>query len=188
MSAAFDIRERELPGLFEISPVVHTDARGSFVKTFETVEFEAAGLARAFAETYYTVSRERVVRGLHCQLPPSDHDKLVHCCTGRVLDVVVDLRRDSPTFGRCASTELDPDRATMVYVPTGMAHGFLVLEAPALLCYQVTTSHDPSRDGGVRWDSVPFEWPFADAIVSARDAALPSLDAFDSPFCMPARP
>lgn len=182
MSGRLDILQTTIPGCFIVQAPVFADDRGRFVKVIDSPAFRDAGLNTAFTEQYYTVSHERVLRGLHCQLPPHGHDKLVYCVTGRVFDVVLDLRVGSPTFGQHEAFELASDDTRSIYIPQGLAHGFAVLEAPATLVYNVTSGHAPSHDGGIRWDSAGIEWPIESPVFSARDAALPSLEDFASPF------
>lgn len=179
--SAFDFVPTPLPGCFEIRPRRFEDRRGRFVKTMFAPEFEARGLAVAFPEEYYSFSRRDVVRGLHFQTPPHDHDKLVYCPHGAVLDVVVDLRRGSPTYGQTHSVRLDDEGAAMLYVPSGLAHGFMAL-TDAVMQYKVTSLHAPEHDRGIAWDSVGFDWPVREAVLSDRDRTFPPLSAFESPF------
>jgi dTDP-4-dehydrorhamnose 3,5-epimerase len=135
-----------------------------------------------FAEQYFTLSHAGVLRGMHLQLPPHQHGKLVTCLSGRILDVLLDLRRASPTCGNSLGIELSPERGQALYLPAGIAHGFLSLEDNSGVLYGTTSVHDPHCDTGVRWDSFGFVWPVNEPLISARDAALPALAAFDSPF------
>jgi dTDP-4-dehydrorhamnose 3,5-epimerase len=178
----FETRNTPLPGLLELQPRLARDARGLFVKPFHRETFASLGLATEFAEQFYSVSHRHVLRGMHCQLPPHDHVKLVYCTAGRVLDVVVDLRVGSPTFGRHHRVELSAQQANMLYIPSGFAHGFLSLLDESTMVYHVTTAHAPSHDSGVCWNSLGVDWPVRDPIVSARDAALTPLSEFVSPF------
>jgi dTDP-4-dehydrorhamnose 3,5-epimerase len=152
------------------------------VKIFVEEVFAARGLATRFAEEFYTVSLCGVLRGLHLQLPPHDHDKIVYCTSGSVLDVVLDLRVGSPTFRRWEAVELTGETGTGLYIPRGVAHGFYALTDQAVMAYLVTTHHAPSHDAGVRWDSFGMPWPDGKPTLSARDAALPALKDFVSPF------
>lgn len=179
----FTLIESALAGCFEIRPRVFDDTRGRFVKTFHCDLFAAHGLATDFPEQYYSMSRRGVVRGMHFQMPPHDHAKLVYCLDGEVVDVVLDLRVGSPTYGMTAGFKLSATLANGVYVPKGMAHGFCVTSESALLLYDVGTVHAPSHDAGVLWSSVDFDWPTTAPIVSVRDASLPSFRDFESPFC-----
>ena len=135
-----------------------------------------------FAETYYSVSERHVLRGMHFQVPPQQHAKLVYCVQGAVLDVTVDLRRDSLSFGRSFSIELDGDDPCGIYIPEGFAHGFLTLSAQAILSYFVTSIYAPDCDSGIRWNSIGFDWPQRDVILSERDAGFLAIADFESPF------
>lgn len=177
-----ELRELGIPGCFEVRPAMLNDDRGWFVKPFQASAFEEAGLPTTYPERYYTESRQGVVRGLHFQVPPDAHHKLVYCVSGRAIDVFVDLRTGSPTFGKAASCELLDTTWNAVVLPVGIAHGFAALEDRTILSYSVGTEHAPASDTGIRWDSVDFEWPFDRPIVSARDRELPPLSSFDSPF------
>jgi dTDP-4-dehydrorhamnose 3,5-epimerase len=177
-----EFRPTNLPRCLEVLPRVRPDARGRFVKTFHAPSFEAAGLPTLFRETFFSESRRGVLRGMHFQLPPFVQEKLVYCPAGRVLDVLVDLRVGSPTFGRVASFELGADDVRMLFVAAGVAHGFCALSEPAVMAYHVTAPHSPSHDAGIRWDSVGFDWPVREPLVSERDQALPRLADFVSPF------
>lgn len=161
---------------------VHEDTRGTFVKPFSFSAFAAAGLPVAFREAFFSRSRRRVVRGLHFQTPPHAQDKLVCCAAGRVLDVVVDLRVGSPTYGRAETFELDAETWTALFIPAGLAHGFAALADDTVMAYAVTAEYDPKADSGIRWDSVPVEWPWPDPVVSERDMAFAPLAAYASPF------
>lgn len=171
-----------IPGCVELLLRATADQRGTFVKLFQASTLVQIGLENRFVEVFMSTSSRGVIRGLHCQLPPTDGAKLVTCIVGRALDVVVDLRTGSQAFGRAVGIDLSAERANAVYVPRGCAHGFAALTDGCVMAYAVTSEHDPGLDSGVRWDSVDFRWPFGDPVVSVRDAALPSLAEFDSPF------
>jgi dTDP-4-dehydrorhamnose 3,5-epimerase len=175
------LRAAGLPGCFEIEPLASADERGRFVKPFHAPTFAAHGLASDFAEAFYTVSRCGALRGMHFQLPPHAHAKLVYCVSGTILDVLLDLRVGSPTFGQHRVFELNGERPLALYLPPGVAHGFYAT-SEATLAYHVTTPHAPRHDGGVRWDSFGMAWPTRAPILSARDRVLPSVDEFASPF------
>ena len=171
-----------LAGCYELFPRVCRDARGCFVKTFNEDIYLATNLATHFAEEYYSVSRRRVLRGLHCQIPPYEHTKLVFCTDGEVQDVVVDLRAGSPTFGKHHVFQLSARRRNVVYIPVGLAHGFYVKSVSATMVYKTTTVYSADCDRGVRWDSAGISWSDPDPIVSDRDRSLPPLREFQSPF------
>lgn len=175
------VRSTALPGCIELHPPVHRDERGSFAKPFHASTFEALGLAAEWKELFYSVSERGALRGLHFQAPPADHAKLVCCLAGEIFDVVLDLRLGSPTYRQFETFHL-PTWAAL-FVPSGLAHGFVALTDGAVVAYAVTTEHDPACDAGIRWDSVPgIPWPNATPTVSARDAAFPALDDFVTPF------
>jgi dTDP-4-dehydrorhamnose 3,5-epimerase len=176
------LNETALPGVYALKLPRFTDQRGSFVKLVHEDMFKAAGLRVDFAEQFVTVSKSNVVRGMHFQLPPHDHVKLVSCVYGRILDVVLDLRRGLPSFGHCISLSLDADAGSAVYIPPGCAHGFLAQSPEAVTHYNVTSMHVPAYDAGVHWRSIGFEWPVDDPVISARDQALPAFASFNSPF------
>jgi dTDP-4-dehydrorhamnose 3,5-epimerase len=176
-------RPSRLPGCVELRPTIHRDSRGSFAKPFHASTFEALGLATGWKELFYSASGRGVVRGLHFQVPPAAQAKLVCCLAGEVLDVVVDVRAGSPTYGCFDTFLLNGKDMRAVFVPEGCAHGFAALTDGAVVAYAVTHEHDPEHDTGLRWDSVPgIPWPFAMPTVSERDAALPAFESFTSPF------
>jgi dTDP-4-dehydrorhamnose 3,5-epimerase len=176
----FEFSELPLLGSFLIRPRRISDARGSFVKTFHHASFEGHGLNTEWQEHYYSRSVAGTVRGLHFQLPPFDHEKLVYCVAGRVVDVLLDLRVGSPTYGQSCCVDLDGETDGLVYIPKGIAHGFWVTES-ATLGYCVSTQHAPLHDAGVHFRSADVPWPMS-PIISERDQALPTLQAFASPF------
>jgi len=175
------VEETEFAGLKILRNFVSRDNRGIFIKTFNSLQFQQVGLATDWRESYYSVSDQGVIRGMHFQLPPHDHEKLVYVTAGSILDVVVDLRSESATYGRSFSVTL-AEHATSLYIPRGFAHGFLALTPQATVVYNVATGYEPTADAGIRWDSIGFEWPVASPTLSARDAAFQSLAEFESPF------
>ena len=178
----FDIVETIIPGCRQLLPAVRGDARGRFVKVFHEEAFAAAGLATDFAEQYSSRSRRGVLRGLHFQEPPYDHDKLVYCVAGRVLDVAVDLRLGSPAYGRHAMLELSAEAGNIVFVPRGLAHGVLALSEDAIIVNNTTTVYAPEAEAGIAWNSAGIDWPESSPILSPKDAELPQLRDYDSPF------
>lgn len=135
-------------------------------------------------EEFFSTSADGVLRGMHFQVPPHAHQKLVYCIAGRVWDVLLDLRTASPAFGKAAGFELSAANRHVVHIPAGFAHGFLSLEGGSCLVYKTDAVHAPSCDSGVRWDSFGYEWPTLGRtpMVSARDASHPRLEDFVSPF------
>lgn len=174
--------ETPLPGCYVLQSHPVVDQRGCFVKTYHREWFESLGLRTDWAEQYYSVSQPGVVRGLHFQLPPHDHAKLVYCIAGRVLDVALDLRKGSPTYGQHISVEMSADQANMLYLPPGLAHGFSTYDEPATLVYNVTSVYNPESDTGIVWDSAGIHWPCPKPIVSSRDKSFTNLSTFNTPF------
>lgn len=171
-----------LPGCYLLKAKVRPDARGRFVKTFHIDAFRALQLETVFAEEYFSVSRRHVLRGMHFQVPPHDHIKVAYCVQGRALDVILDLRRGSPTYGRCASFVLSGDGGEIAYLPRGIAHGFLALEDDVIMQYKVTSTYSPAHDRGILWSSIDLSWPEPDPVISSRDAGFEPLIAFKTPF------
>jgi len=178
----FDLRPLRIPGCVELTPVKRSDNRGFFVKSFHWTFFAEHGLSGDFKEQYYSMSTQGCLRGMHFQTPPHDHEKLVYCVAGSVLDVVVDLRGGSPTYGQADSVVLSSEHCNQLYIPRGLAHGFYVLSPQATMIYNVTSEYAPACDAGIHWKSVPFAWTDHDPILSERDQAFPMLQDFVSPF------
>jgi dTDP-4-dehydrorhamnose 3,5-epimerase len=171
-----------IPGCSVVELVHHTDDRGSFVKLFRSSTFVELGLDPTIREVYWSTSARGVVRGLHFQTPPDAHAKTVGVVSGTILDVVLDLRAGSPTYGEHAAFELDATSARAVHVPLGCAHGFQALSDGATVAYLVGTEHAPEHDAGIRWDSAGIAWPLPDPVVSGRDLTFPALAEFETPF------
>lgn len=178
----FELKKTEIPGVVEILPHVLGDERGTFIKLLHDGFFSDHGMETPGAESYLTESREGVVRGLHFQLPPNDHSKLVGCIHGTAWDVAVDLRIGSPTYARHVVRVLESSCSNMLFFPRGIAHGFCVPRGTAVMLYFTSSVHAPDFDTGIRWDSAGINWPIANPTVSDRDLALPKLKEFVSPF------
>lgn len=174
--------ESKLKGCYVVQFPVVQDDRGQFVKTIQRSAFEQQGLEADFKECFYTTSHTNVLRGMHFQVPPSDHAKLLYCTEGSIYDVTLDLRLDSPTYGQHEVYELSSKASNAVYLPRGIAHGFFVREGPAVMVYHVTTEHDAARDAGIHWQGFGAAWPIEAPVISTRDASFPSLAEFESPF------
>jgi len=178
----FELIPSRIPGCYEIQPRVLDDIRGRFVKVFHANVFLELGLEASFAEDYYSVSRKGVIRGMHFQAPPADHVKVAYCVQGGVFDVVLDLRVGSPTYGQAASFNVTAEKANLVYIPRGLAHGFCPVSEVATLVYKVSTVYSPEYDSGVLWNSIGIDWPVASAVLSERDRAFKPFSEFKSPF------
>lgn len=173
--------EKEIPGLFQLDLFHASDQRGTFVKTFQSEEFEMQGLETTFRESFFSINKKNVIRGMHFQQPPYDHAKLVYCTSGKILDVIVDIRKNSHSFGKSVAIEISEENHRGIYMPPGVAHGFCCL-TNATMVYLTSTVHNSKADKGIKWDSIDFEWPIKKPIVSERDAAFPSLNDLLSPF------
>ncbi|MFQ3577402.1 MAG: dTDP-4-dehydrorhamnose 3,5-epimerase family protein [Verrucomicrobiia bacterium] len=182
---SFHILAEPLPGTYHLSCPSFPDRRGSFSKPFAKPRLEAVFPDFQIAEVFYSKSVQNVVRGMHFQTPPHAHRKLVHCSHGKVLDVLLDLRLGSPAYGKSVAIELDGSRSELLAIPIGVAHGFLTRSEESALWYFTDVAHAPEHDTGVRWDSFGHSWPVVDAILSDRDATLPRLQDFTSPFVFP---
>ena len=181
------IAETALPGVLILTPRRFGDARGWFEETWSARVLAEAGFTRPFVQDNHAVSARRgVLRGLHFQAPPRSQDKLLRCARGAVLDVAVDIRRGSPTYGRAEAVELSEENGRQLLVPRGFAHGYLTLTDRADVLYKVTDGYAPETEGGLLWSdpALGIEWPVGaeEAVVNARDAAWPTLAGLDSPF------
>ena len=169
-------------GVFIIENEVHKDLRGEFVKSFQKEEFSKMGLEWDFRESYYTRSKADVIRGMHFQITPCDHAKLVTIIHGTVVDVILDLRKSSPTLGQHISVELSRENLKSIYIPSGCAQGFSVLGEDAVVNYMVTSEYAPLHDKGIRFDSFGYDWKIANPIISERDLQFPALAEFKEYF------
>ena len=181
------VLETEIPGALIIEPDVYRDERGFFVETSRAEWFRDLGITHAWVQDNHSRSRRGVLRGLHFQTHPGQA-KLVRCARGRILDVAVDLRRGSPTYGQWEAVELDEQSMRELYVPVGFAHGFCALSDVADVLYKQTAYYDPDVERGLAWNDpdVGIQWPLpaAELTVSERDAAAPRLSeiAAELPF------
>lgn len=176
------IKPTSILGCFHIKPMVRKDGRGFLVKTYQQELFEENNLQTKYVEDYYSYSRKGVLRGLHFQIPPFHHVKLVSCTQGVVMDVVLDLRVGSPTYGSYEVFELSGMDGDMLYLPEGIGHGFLALTDSVIIHYKTTRKYSAEYDMGIRWDSLGVQWPISNPVLSERDLHFPRLDEFISPF------
>jgi dTDP-4-dehydrorhamnose 3,5-epimerase len=152
------------------------------VKVYFEPFFKENDLMTAFEEEYYSTSRQGTLRGLHFQEPPAAHVKLVTCVYGEILDVVVDLRKSSPTFKKAYSIQLVANKGEMLYVPKGFAHGFYTLSDTAVFLSMNSGKFSAEHENGLRWDGINFKWPDENPLISDKDASFGSLDEYESPF------
>lgn len=171
------IRDQPLPGVFVLDCPHFVDSRGDFTKLFHGETLLAQGIAFIPAESFITRSKRGVLRGMHFQVDIAAHDKLVSCIKGRVLDVIVDVRPDSPHFNKPYSIELSESRHTAVLIGKGYAHGFLSMSEDSWMTYYTSTIHCPALDRGVLWSSLAIDWPCHDPIISERDKQHPDINS-----------
>lgn len=182
-----EIIKTGIDGVLIIEPKVFGDARGYFFESFNVKEFaEKTGKDITFVQDNESSSRYGVLRGLHFQLPPYTQSKLVRVVKGRVLDVVVDIRKGSPTYGKYEMCELTEENHRQFFVPKGMAHGFAVLSETAIFQYKCDDFYHPEAEGAIVWNDpdIAINWPIqtADIILSEKDKHHPFLKDFESPF------
>jgi dTDP-4-dehydrorhamnose 3,5-epimerase len=186
---AMKIERLAIPDVLLLHAPKRGDHRGFFSETFRQDVFDEAGVDVRFIQDNFSFSAAKgVVRGLHWQTAPAAQAKLVRCYRGAILDVVVDIRRGSPTYGQHVSAELSRDNWVQIYVPVGFAHGFCTLTEDCEVAYKVTAPYAPDCEGGLRWNdpALGISWPLdpANATLSQRDTEWPAFDGFVSPFSM----
>jgi dTDP-4-dehydrorhamnose 3,5-epimerase len=171
-----------LPGVILVELAAFVDERGYFMETWHRERYAAAGIAAAFVQNNAAHSRRGVLRGLHYQLG-RPQAKLVWVPQGEILDVAVDIRRGSPTFGRWVSAVLSGENRRQLFVPAGFAHGYCVLSQSADVIYQCSDFYAPDQERGVRWDdpALAIAWPQAAPVVSGKDRVLPLLEDAELP-------
>lgn len=176
------IEETFINGLKIIHVENHMDERGLFLKVFNSEVFQQYGLETEFKESYFSVSSKNVIRGMHFQVPPFDHTKLVYLSRGMILDVVLDIRSTSPTFRQFYSIVLHPKTPFALYIPPGCAHGFKSLTENSVVTYLQTSIYNEASDTGILWNSFGMEWGEGPFIISERDKQFTELNYFESPF------
>lgn len=178
---------QEIQGLYEIQPKIFGDARGYFFESYSERDFFEAGLTMKFVQDNQSFSTKGVLRGLHFQTQ-HPQGKLVRALSGQVYDVAVDIRNDSPTFGKYYGVVLDSEKQNQFYIPEGFAHGFMVLTETATFAYKCTDFYDPKGEGGLMWNDpqIGIKWPIADINpnLSDKDTKHPSFDKNVSYFDM----
>lgn len=158
------------------------DTRGTFVKAFHETNFKKLGIDFTLRESYFSFSKKDVIRGMHFQLPPKQHSKIVFCPQGAILDVILDLRKGSPTYKQYFVHELSEDNHLACYIPEGFAHGFKSLTEGAMTYYLVSSEYSQPHDTGIRYDSIGFDWGIENPVISVRDLSFVKMEEFESPF------
>jgi len=180
-----DVQTTALSGVLIITPARHGDARGFFSESWNRARMHEAGIDIDFVQDNHSLSAKvGTVRGLHFQSPPHAQAKLVRCARGAMRDVVVDIRRGSPTYGQSLAVDLSFENGRQLLVPVGFLHGFVTRSPDTEIAYKCSDYYAPECDGAVRWDSCGVDWGIApgEAVLSEKDAAAPALADFVSPF------
>ena len=174
---ALKFSEKSLPGVLLIEPMVFEDDRGYFMETYHTGKYSEAGLDQAFVQDNHSQSRQFTLRGLHYQLK-HPQGKLVYVITGEILDIAVDIRSGSPTFGRWTGTLLSDKNKRQLFIPGGFAHGFCVLSEIADVIYKCTDVYTPGDEYGILWSdpAIDIVWPIENPGLSEKDAKSPLLN------------
>jgi dTDP-4-dehydrorhamnose 3,5-epimerase len=174
------IVETKLPGVIVIESDFFRDERGFFIESYHRRRYAEHGIACEFVQDNHSRSSANVLRGIHYQDLTAPQDKLVRCTVGQILDVVVDLRVDSPTFGKWDAVELSEENMLQIFVPVGFGHGFLTLSEFAEVQYKCSGYYTPAAEGNVRWDDpdLAIDWPVREPVISNRDRAARSLKEY----------
>ncbi|MDA7617991.1 dTDP-4-dehydrorhamnose 3,5-epimerase [Verrucomicrobia bacterium] len=173
----FEFEKTSPEGLVVVKPVRFHDSRGHFEECFHRKLFHENGIQGDFVQDNQSYSIRHTLRGLHYQIPPCAQAKLVRVIQGKVLDVVVDIRLDSPSYGSHYKIELDAEKGCMLYIPEGFAHGFAVLSDSAIVHYKTTSFYNPHLEAGICWNDpeLAIDWNIASPLLSEKDAQLPLL-------------
>lgn len=179
-----EIIKTNIPDLYIVKPSVFEDHRGYFFESYNKEVFLRNGIDQNFVQDNESKSQKNVLRGLHFQSPPFAQGKLVRVIRGAVLDVAVDIRKSSPTFGQWASIELTQDNKWMYWIPPGFAHGFVTLEDNTTFFYKCTNVYNKASEGSLRWNDpdLNIDWGIKDPILSEKDMISPLFKDFKSPF------
>lgn len=190
VSAPIDIQETEIPDVLEIRPRIFSDARGFFMETYNQAAWLSAGFPHDFVQDNLSLSHKGVLRGMHYQMAPHGMGKLIRVVSGAVFDVLVDLRRGSPTYGRWMGRELTEDQPLWLYAPVGTAHGFLSLCDDTRVYYKCTHVYAPVAERAIRYDdpTLNISWPDAPVQVSEKDASAPAFSEADNNFVYDRQP
>lgn len=179
-----EVIKTPLEGLLVIEPKVFKDHRGYFYESYNAEAFKQASIDAVFVQDNQSLSQKGILRGLHFQAPPHAQGKLVRVIKGAVLDVVVDIRKSSPTYGQHFSIELTEENFKMFWIPPGFAHGFVTLEDYTIFSYKCTDVYNKSSEGGLLWNDpeLGINWGIEQPVLSEEDTLNPSLKNFNSPF------
>ncbi len=182
MGRIMKLLQTPIDGLKILEPNIFEDERGRFIKTYTESFFLSNGLNIAIKESYYSLSHEDVIRGMHFQTPPFDHIKIVYVPCGKIIDVVLDLRKNSPSYGDFFNIELSDTNGKILIIPKGLAHGFKSLQNSTNVTYMQTSCYAPHNDYGIHYDSFGFDWETDNPKLSDRDGSFETFETFNSPF------
>ncbi|MBO4777339.1 MAG: dTDP-4-dehydrorhamnose 3,5-epimerase [Bacteroidales bacterium] len=176
----------DIEGVYIIEPKVFKDQRGYFFESYNKLSLESLGIDYTFVQDNQSKSSYGVIRGLHFQKPPHAQTKLLRVVEGKIIDVAVDIRKGSPTYGKHVAVELSAENFKQLLIPAGFAHGFSVLSETAIVQYKCTDYYHPETEGGIMFNDsdIDIDWgiPLDEAVVSDKDLKHPSFAEFDSPF------
>jgi len=177
----FKFSRLEIPDVILVEPISFRDNRGVFIELYKRSDFMREGITEYFLQDNYSRSAKNVLRGLHYQKHPGAQGKLVCCLKGRIFDVAIDIRKDSPTYANWVGAELSDDNNFMLYIPPDFAHGFVVLSDLAEVLYKCTQEYQPENDRGIIWNDpdIGINWPVDNPILSEKDKGLPMLKDAD---------
>ena len=180
----FTFKKLAIPDVIEIQPSVFPDQRGFFLESFKESDFISNGINDKFVQDNISHSVLGIIRGLHFQKNPKAQAKLVTVIKGKIFDVAVDIRKNSPSYGKWVSQTLSSDQHNLLYIPEGFAHGFCVLSSEADVYYKVSNEYSPQHQEGIVWNDpdLNISWPLTDVIVSNNDKQLPSLQNLENSF------
>jgi dTDP-4-dehydrorhamnose 3,5-epimerase len=171
-----NVKKTKMSGVLILEPDVFSDERGFFLETWNSVRYKNAGINGPFVQDNVSFSKKGVLRGLHFQYPQSQ-GKLVQVLSGEVVDIAIDIRRDSPNFGQWISEVLSDSNHRQMYIPSGFAHGYCVTSETAFFLYKCTDFYNPASEGGIIWNDpdLNIDWPVKEPVLSLRDASFPKL-------------
>ncbi len=174
----YKIVKTSIDSCIEMIPNIFNDDRGNIIKTYHYPTFRDIGIDEIFNEDLISISKKGVIRGLHFQKKPFEQSKLVYCISGSILDVAVDIRAESSTYGKYVCFNLDSKKRNMAYIPSGFAHGYEALEDNTVVIYKLSSPYMPAMEGGIKWNSIDIPWRGLNQIISEKDSRLPSFKEY----------
>ncbi len=179
----FEFEKLEIPDIILVKPKIFYDERGFFLEIFKHSEFNKNGITENFEQDNYSKSVKNVLRGMHYQKSPFEQAKFIKCLRGKIFDAVIDIRKESSTYGKWVGMELSEDNQNMLFIPSGFAHGFVVLSDTAEVLYKCSKEYSPKDERGIIWNDpdIKINWPVANPILIEKDKQFPRLkDAYEN--------